>query len=229
MEAQDIKLSDISRILFGEVPGVFYIEVILRILVIYLVLMGALRIMGKRMSSQIGRNEMAAMVSLAAAIGVPLQDPVRGILPIFVIAFVVMFFQGWIARKAAVDQGFERLSQGNVELLVNDAVLNLDGMKRSRVSRGRLFAQLRSFQVTHLGMVDRLFLEANGTFSLKRHPEPRPGLPVIPAWDRDFLASMEEDRESLACSRCGTTVKRAEPPSACPTCGTVEEWSIAVK
>src|SRR5690606_24140050 len=110
MEAQDIKLSDISRILFGEVPGVFYIEVILRILVIYLVLMGALRIMGKRMSSQIGRNEMAAMVSLAAAIGVPLQDPVRGILPIFVIAFVVMFFQGWIARKAAVDQGFERLS-----------------------------------------------------------------------------------------------------------------------
>ncbi|MBK1438494.1 DUF421 domain-containing protein [Parapedobacter sp. ISTM3] len=229
MEKQDIQLSDLPRILFGEVPGIFYVEVIFRIAIIYLVLMGSMRLMGKRMASQIGRNEMAAMVSLAAAIGVPLQDPSRGILPIFVIAFVVMLFQSVIAARAATDQRFERISQGNVELLITDGVLNLEGMKKSRLSRGRLFAQLRASQITHLGMVSRLFLEANGTFSLKPNPEPTAGLPVIPSWDKDFLATMETDSEQVACGHCGKVVAKKEQPLTCASCHRANEWSIAVK
>ncbi|SFC35175.1 Protein of unknown function [Parapedobacter composti] len=229
MEKQDIKLSDVSRILFGEVPGEFYVEVIFRILIIYLVLMISMRVMGKRMASQIGRNEMAAMVSLAAAIGVPLQDPSRGLLPVIVIALIVMFFQSLITRRAAIDQRFERISQGNIELLITDSILNLEGMERSRLSRNRLFAQLRSMQVSHLGMVDRLFLEANGTFSLKLNPEARPGLSIMPEWDQEFLSTMEQDEEAVACGRCGKTVTKSEQPLTCPNCGRANEWTVAIK
>lgn len=229
MKKQDIHLSDISRILFGEVPAVFYLEVIFRIAVIYLVLMACMRIMGKRMTSQIGRNEMAAMVSLAAAIGVPLQDPVRGLLPIFIIAAVVMFFQSLIAKKAAVNQRFERFSQGNIALLVSDGVLDLTSLKQSRLPRSRLFAQLRSFQITHLGMVERLFLEANGTFSLKRNGKPNSGLSIIPAWDTEFVATMNVDTESVACAHCGNVLTKSEQPLVCPICHQTGEWTVAVR
>ncbi|MFC3199995.1 DUF421 domain-containing protein [Parapedobacter deserti] len=229
MEKQDIQLSDVSRILFGEVPGVFYIEVVFRIAVIYLVLMISMRGMGKRMASQLGRNEMAAMVSLAAAIGVPLQDPARGLLPIVIIAVVVIFFQHAIAKKAATDQRFESISQGNVALIVSDGVLDLKQLARSRLAKGRLFAQLRSSQITHLGMVERLFLEANGTFSLKRSPDPKAGLSIMPSWDEEFVGSMKIDFALVACARCGKTVTKDQQPLTCPNCHQANEWTKAVR
>ena len=228
MEKQDIQLYDITRILFGEVPAVFYLEAVFRMVVIYLVLMLSMRFMGKRLASQIGRNEMAAMVSLAAAIGVPLQDPTRGILPIVIIAFVVMFFHNLTGRKAAANQRFERISQGDVALLIADGVLDLENLKKSRLARGRLFAQLRFTKITHLGMVEKPFLEANGTFSLKRSTDSSSGLPVIPAWDTDFLSDMEIDPAAVACANCGKIESKDQQPSTCPSCQ-ADEWTIAVR
>lgn len=228
MEKQNIQLTDIPRILFGEVPGAFYIEAVFRTAVIYFVLMVSVHIMGKRMTSQIGQNEMAAMVSLAAAIGVPLMDPARGILPIFVIALVVIAFQSTIASRAAQDQRFERISQGRVDLLVDDSVINLESLRNSRLSKKQLFAQLRNFTITHLGMVARFYLEANGTFSLKRRDDPQPGLSVIPDWDTDFFSTTEIETDVLACSRCGFVVPKRDDIPHCPNCGS-DEWSMAVK
>jgi hypothetical protein len=86
MKKEDIHLGDWQRMFFGEVPGGFYWEVVLRIAVIYLILMVSMRLMGKRTASQLSRNEMIALVSLSAAIGVPLQAPDRGILAAVIIA-----------------------------------------------------------------------------------------------------------------------------------------------
>src|SRR4051812_44835391 len=101
MKPEDIHLNDWQRIFLGDVPGGFYPEVVLRIAVIYLILMVSMRLMGKRMASQLSRNEMVAMVSLAAAIGIPLQAPDRGILPAFIIAFVVIIIQQIVAWLAS--------------------------------------------------------------------------------------------------------------------------------
>lgn len=91
MKSSEAELWDWMRILFGaEVPPVFLVEVLIRIIIIYLLLIGSMRIMGKRMSSMISRNEMIAMISLAAAIGIPIQDPARGLLPAFIIAGIVI-------------------------------------------------------------------------------------------------------------------------------------------
>jgi len=65
----DTHLDQWSRILLGEIPPGFLLEVLFRLIVIYLILMVSMRLLGKRMASQLSRNDMAAMVSLAAAIG----------------------------------------------------------------------------------------------------------------------------------------------------------------
>ena len=228
MQSYEIHLGDIQRILFGEVPGTFYMEVIFRTLIVYLILMVSMRLMGKRMSSQLNRNELAALVSLAAAIGIPMQTPDRGLLPAFIIAFVVILYQVIISRQTVKSERFEQISQGNLSILVEDAVMDLKTMQKTRISRQRLFAQLRSEGVKHLGMVKRLYLEANGTFSLIKNAEPVPGIPVLPEWDTDLLSGLCLIVGKSGCNHCGNIVSvSVHSDTPCSHCGAAE-WVNAV-
>jgi hypothetical protein len=53
MKKEDIHLSDWSRLLLGEAPPLFLLEVFVRTLVIYVFLLFILRWLGKRMSGQL--------------------------------------------------------------------------------------------------------------------------------------------------------------------------------
>jgi uncharacterized membrane protein YcaP (DUF421 family) len=233
MKEYEIKLSDIQRILFGEVPLYFFIEVIFRLMIIYLILMVSMRLMGKRMSSQLSRNEMAAVASLAAAVGVPLMNPDRGLLPAVLIAAIIIIYQILIAKRASHNRKFESITQDRLEILIEDGVLNPDVMLHTRVSKERVFAQLRAEQVSHLGMVKRLYFEAGGMFSFLKTTEPKPGLSVLPVWDTDLAADLHSTVEKQVCSYCGNDhsarnneLKGGE--TKCGKCGN-KKWVQAVK
>jgi uncharacterized membrane protein YcaP (DUF421 family) len=219
MKPEDIHINDWQRIFIGDVPGAFYAEVLIRVAVIYLVLMVSMRLMGQRMASQLSRNDMAAMVSLAAAIGVPLQSPDRGILAIVVIAVIVVTGQQLVARLATKNQKLEKLTQGDVAPLVEDSHLNLDHMQRTGISRERVFAQLRCKHIRHLGQVKRLYFEAGGKFTLVKQNEHVPGLPILPAWDTEYQQEIYMDTEEQACENCGQLRHAAN--GSCNVCGSV--------
>src|SRR5687768_15678962 len=85
---------DWKRLLIGqETPWWFLFEVMLRIGLIYVVLMVAMRLMGKRMAAQMTVSEVAVIVTLGAAVGLPMQAPDRGMLPALVILAVAVIFQ----------------------------------------------------------------------------------------------------------------------------------------
>src|ERR1700712_3170595 len=187
MKPEEIKLTDWSRILLGPVPPEFYVELIIRGCLVYALLMISMRFLGKRMSSQISRLELAALVSLASAIGVPLLSPMNGVLPAFIIAFIIVGFTRLISYISTKSQKFESATQGDLDMLVEDGVMKLDIMKRVRITRERLFAQLRSENLNHLGKVKRVYMEANGTFTLVPNEEKQAGLLVLPDWDEGFI------------------------------------------
>jgi uncharacterized membrane protein YcaP (DUF421 family) len=229
MKPEDIHLSQWQRILIGEVPGSFYLELGIRAAVVYLLLMFSMRLMGKRMSSQLGRNELAALVSLAAAIGVPLQSPDRGLLPAAVIAFVVIFTERWIASKTYRSQSFEKFSQGNIDMLIKDAVIDLKTLKKVSLTRERLLSQLRALGVKHLGNVERLYMEANGSFTLIESKEPQPGLSIIPIWDTEYYERFQKSEQLMACQLCGFTQKAPfNVKLVCPNCS-ADKWTEAVE
>ena len=226
MKSEDIHFNDWHRIFFGEVPFGFYIEVIIRTAAIYLILMVAMRMMGKKMASQLGRNEMVSMISLAAAIGVPLQSPDRGLLPAVIIAVIVVFTQQFIAKKATQSEKFEALTQDNVGVLVENGVLNLSVMKKTRVTRERVFGQLRYKGICHLGEVKRMYLEANGTFTVVQNTEPVAGLSILPDWDGEFKERVCKESDKLVCNHCGNS--KTGVASACERCGD-KDWVFAVE
>jgi uncharacterized membrane protein YcaP (DUF421 family) len=225
---QEIKLDDWRRIIIGEVPPSFFLELIIRAAIIFLVLMVAMRFMGKRMSGLLGRNELVAMVSLAAAVGIPLTSPDRGVLPAFIIAFVVVFIERLISRQVLFHPGFETFALGQMDTLIKNGVIDLKLLERVRVSRERLVAQLRSSGIKQLGGVKRLYMEANGSFTIIPTEEPVPGLTILPHWDTDFAKNFKYHDDKLACEVCGLTVNTTQKPEKCPHCGS-NKWTRAVE
>ncbi len=226
MKADDIHIDDWARIMVGNVPWTFYIESIIRLLFIYTLLMVAIRVMGKRMSATLGRNELAAVVVLAAAIGAPIQAPERGLIPALLIAIIVVLTERAISALAFKNQKFEKYTQGNVSVLIRDGVLDLRAMERARISRDRLFAELRSKEIRHLGAVERFYLEACGDFSMIGNKDIKPGLSVLPEWDTDFNAEQEKDMQVRVCNHCGNT--RAGASDKCSNCAH-SDWINAIK
>jgi hypothetical protein len=230
MKPEELSLSDFNRILIGEIPAFFFIELIFRAFLIYALLIVSMRLMGKRMSAQISRNEMAAVVSLAAAVGIPLMNPDRGILPPVVITVVIILFTNLVSRRTSRSENFESLTQDDLDVLVQDGVLNLPTMEHTRISKERIFAQLRSLGIYHLGMVNRLYIEANGMFSLVKEKEPGIGLSVLPDIDPEFAKRKLNKTDDFVCCHCGTVAKTliSTMRTKCPTCKSVE-WAPGVK
>jgi uncharacterized membrane protein YcaP (DUF421 family) len=227
MKPEDIKLWDWSRIIIGEVPPSFLLEVVLRITVVYTILMISMRMLGKRMSAQLTRNELAALVSLAAAVGVPILAPDRGLLPPVVVAIVVVTISRITSLLSARSQRFESITQGTIDSLVEDSVLNVHAMTKTRISKERVMSQLRSEKIKHLGQVKRLFMEANGTFTLIKETQHKAGLPVIPESDVGFLNELKRNG-SLVCHSCGNINSNNNREAVCDNCNG-KEWIQAVE
>jgi uncharacterized membrane protein YcaP (DUF421 family) len=81
MQQKPIQLTDWHRILAGSTLWPFLIEVLICAGFTYLLLMVAMRLLGKRVAAQLTLFELSMVVTMAAAIGIPLQVPDRGLLP----------------------------------------------------------------------------------------------------------------------------------------------------
>jgi uncharacterized membrane protein YcaP (DUF421 family) len=219
-----IRVPDWQRFWWGSgVPPGLLGEVALRVVVLYVVLAVAIRLMGRRTSSELTRNELLAIVALAAAIGPSIQAPNRGLLPPILIAVWVVLWQRAVASATLRSSRFERLMHGDGVIVVQDGVVQLRALKRMAVSRERLFAELRSQGLLHLGRVRRVYVEADGSFSVVKQDPPRPGLALVPAFDAELRAELPDDWASVACSNCGWLRERHAEEATCQACGS-DAW-----
>jgi uncharacterized membrane protein YcaP (DUF421 family) len=224
-----IHLNDIYRILFGEAPASFLVEVLIRIFSLVVIVLVAMRLMGKRMSSQLSIQEMAVLVSLAGAIGIPMQTPDRGILPAAIIAVIALSLQRAIAFYAYRNAKAEAVTQGGAEMLIANGVLQLDLLKSIGLSRDTVFAQLRSEDIRNLSSVKRFYMESNGNFTLiPAEKKEQPGLSIIPLLDEAMIARQQKSHEHNSCTSCGFTYYSVHTfHQTCPACDS-KKWTQAV-
>jgi uncharacterized membrane protein YcaP (DUF421 family) len=213
--------------LIGEAPWVFMVEIIGRAVIIYVILLVAMRLMGKRIGSQMTQTELAVVVTLGAAIGVPLQAPDRGILPAFIILAIAIAFQRGLNAVAARRRGVELLTQGDVSVLVEDGRLLIDNMLATTISKERLFSVLRTRGVEQLGQVRRVYFESDGDFSVFLADQPGPGLSIVPEWDERMRELARPAPGCFVCRACGDVLDNGDMPSDhCSRCGHCD-WTEA--
>ena len=225
MKPEEIHIYDISRLIMGGVPAGFIWEVVFRVLFVFILLLVCMRLMGRRMASTMTRNELAAMSSLAAAIGVPIQTPDKGLLPAIIIAIIVVVFQRLISIMVIKNKKLET----DTSILIENGCLNLEELKKVGLSRERVFSQLRAASIANLGKVQRLYLESSGKFAVLEQPKSKPGLPIIPDWDKDFIKDEPSPESLYACGSCGNLSEgQHSTDRECRKCGQ-RQWKRAVE
>jgi uncharacterized membrane protein YcaP (DUF421 family) len=229
MKKEDIHWDDWQRILIGAAPAEFLIEVFIRTVVMYLVLLVVLRLMGKRMGGQLTISELAVMVTLGAIICVPMQIPDKGIVQgIFVMLCALVFQRSW-SYLGFRSSKWENIIQGTEAVLVKDGVIVVEELEKANISRQQLYGILRSQDIYNLGDVERIYVEACGIFSVFKSEPPRAGLSLFPPEDDHVHEVQITPKEDVyVCRMCGQTAAPGHKKhEKCSNCG-CEEWETAI-
>jgi uncharacterized membrane protein YcaP (DUF421 family) len=226
MKKEEIHLWDIKRILLGNAPPEFLLEVFIRSVVVYVLAVIVVRLMGKRMNGQHTIIELAVMVMMGAIISLPMQAPDRGILQGVLVLFMTLLLLRSVNWLGVRNSRFEKMIQGELFVLVKDGVLQKDVQKRTNITNQQVFEILRSKEIYNLAAVKRLYIEACGIFSVYKEQREKPGLPIYPQIDETIYQTYEHlSPEDKACCNCGMV--QPEKSAKCPNCGEAK-WVKAI-
>lgn len=227
MKKEEIILWDLKRIFLGQAPPEFLLEVLIRTLLVYLCGTVIIRLLGKRMNGQISILEMSVMVLMGAILSLPMQVPDRGIVQGMVALLTVLLLLRGINWLSFRKPKWEGLIHGRTIMLVKDGILQLQELRDQRISRQQLYGVLRSKQITNLGQVKRMYLEAYGSFSVYTANEIKAGLSLLPPNDTDLGQHLNTTPDKV-CADCGWIKPVTSISGSCPNCG-ADKWTSAVK
>ena len=228
MKKEEVQPWDWQRILLGQTPVEFLLEVLIRTLFVYLLLLVILRLLGKRMDGQLTLTEMAVMITFGAIVSVPMQLPDKGMLGGVIALFYVLIFQRGLNWLNVKNKTVEDITQGTVSVLVKNGMLQLDEMQKAGMSKQHLFTALRGDKIYNLGRVKRVYFEACGMINVYLEDGDKPGLPILPSDELNFIREHTRvDKSSIACKNCGCVVSAEKRNTTCNRCGK-REWIEAI-
>ncbi|MCB2378292.1 DUF421 domain-containing protein [Hymenobacter sp. BT635] len=227
--AAAIQPFDWNRILFSDdAPPLFLLEVALRCVLTYLMVIGALRVTGRRGVRQLSIFELSIILALGSAAGdAMLYDDT----PLLHAAVVFAMVTGLYLLFNKATEKFPRFSdwlEGKPELLVEEGRVCVDRLHSQNLTQKELFGELRQLQVEHLGQVRRAYVEATGDISIFFYDDDqvRPGLPIWPERLQQARRRVEEAGQH-ACCNCGQVQELAKGGLAqCSVCQD-DQWITA--
>jgi uncharacterized membrane protein YcaP (DUF421 family) len=220
MKKEEIHLADIARILFGNAPPEFLLEVAIRSIIMYVALVTIVRFLGKRTNSLLTITERAIFITLGAIVSQPMLGPPNGIVNGIIALCCMLVFQRMLTLTFFKSLRWQQFMQGKEHLLVKDSVIDLKELHRVDVTRNQLFELLRNREIRHLGQVKRVYLEACGTISIFPNDQVRPGLSILRTHEAENMVRKDENLK--VCATCGNDNQDNE--TICNQCGS-EHWA----
>lgn len=221
---------DWTKFIVGEEDWEFLLEISLRTIIMYFIILIGLRLLGKRGVRQLSVFELVVIISLGSAAGDPMFYKEIGLMvPIVIFAIIVGAYR-LTTYLMARSSKFDDLVEGKCAYLIKDGEFNIDEFGKEALAHDEFFAELRQQSISHLGQVDTAILETSGILSIYyyRDDQVKYGLPILPA-----LFDKRSKRISKAgyhaCAFCGNVVRMTSSDiNACKKCQH-EEWVPAIK
>lgn len=225
--AAAIKPFDWERILFSaDAPPLFLLEVALRCVVTYLLMLAALRVTGRRGVRQLSIFELSIILGLGSAAGDAMLYHDTPLLYAAVVFVVVTGLYLLFNRLTEKYPTFSDWLEGKPVLLVDEGLIQLTNFRKQNLTQKELFGELRQLQVEHLGQVRRAYIEATGNLSIFFYEEQEPIRPGLPIWPErvEHTRKRVEEAGKYACSTCGHVQELPRGGTAtCAKCQ-ADEW-----
>ena len=138
----------------------------LRTLFLYLVLIFAVRLMGKRQIGEMEPAEFVVTMLVANLAAIPMQDGAiplySGLVPILTVLGLELVLSGAILRSVRL----RRLLCGKPVILIDNGKLLQDNLRSARITLDELTGHLREKDVLDIQTVQFAILETNGNLSV---------------------------------------------------------------
>lgn len=146
----------------------------MRTIVLYLVLIAAIRLMGKRQIGEMEPSEFVVTMLVANLATIPMQDAglplYSGLVPILTVLGLELVLSGAILRSVKI----RKLFCGKPVILIENGHIVQDNLRKTRVSMDELTGHLREKDVLDIQAVQFAILETNGNLSVFPYPKERP-------------------------------------------------------
>jgi len=221
---------DWARMLLGEAPPSFLLEILFRTVVIYVYTFGLIRWIGGRSISQLSLVEFLLVIALGSAVGDSLFYPDVPLLHAMLVITVIVLINKGLDFLILWSDSAQTAIDGKPNWIVQNGRLNTEQSSDRGMGRAEVLALLRLEGVRNLGEVENAFLEANGDLSVFRADPPIAGMPIVPPHEIcplphiDLHTQGTESFGKLCCLDCG--LQRAGTETNCRHCGG-EVWTPA--
>lgn len=143
----------------------------IRTVLIYILVIAAMRIMGKRQLGELQPVELVVTLLISDMAAVPMQESgiplLSGVLPILILVALELLLSGLMLKSPR----FSRLISGNPIMLVQEGRLQQKALKKMRMTIDDFSEALRQQGVFDLNDVQYAIVEPNGHISLMMKPE----------------------------------------------------------
>jgi uncharacterized membrane protein YcaP (DUF421 family) len=229
LQAQTIQLPDLQAMLFGNEEAHFLLEIMLRSFIMFVVVLVALRLMGKRGIKQLSVFELVIILTLGSAAGDPMFYKEVGIVSCIVVFMMMLGLYRLTTHLIAKSKKLETLIEGKPVCVIEQGRFCINDFRKEGMAQDEFFSELRVMSISHLGQVEQAWLETSGEISVFYYEDEavRYGLPIRP---REYNAQFKEIKTAgiYACSFCGNAVTlQPAPVHHCDVCGK-DTWNIAI-
>lgn len=143
----------------------------IRTLLLYIFIIAAVRLMGKRQISELQTTELVVTLLISDIAAIPMQDSgqplISGILPILVLIICELLASTLMMKSAR----FRWLVCGRPAIVILDGTVQQQEMRRLRLTTEDLFEQLREKDVFSLKDVAYAIVETDGRMSIIKKPD----------------------------------------------------------
>lgn len=147
---------------------------ICRTVLMYICVIAALRIMGKRQIGDLQPNELVTTILISDIATIPIQDikqpAINGVLAIFLLVCLEVLLSVITLKSDRI----RRLIDGRPTIIIRHGRVDQAAMKRLRLTVDDLLENLRQNQVFDVDQVEYAVVETNGNMSILLRPEYQP-------------------------------------------------------
>lgn len=157
----------------NDINGDLMLISIIRTVILYIFILLALRIMGKRQLSEMQTSELVITLLISDIAVIPMQNTgqplLSGIVPILILISLEILFSVIMLKSG----NFRKIVCGSPEMVIKDGKILQDQMRRLRMTTEDLCVQLRQQGIFSLEDVQYCIVETNGDVSVLEKPDKR--------------------------------------------------------
>ena len=146
----------------------------IRTIILYLLLIGVIRIMGKRQIGQMEPSEFVVTMLVANLAAIPMQDGGIPLFSGFVPIVTVLGVELVLSALSMKSLPLRKLLCGKPVILIENGNILQKNLQKTRITLDELMGHLREKDVLDLKSVQYAILETNGNLSVFPYPKEKP-------------------------------------------------------